>query len=349
MQSENSLAAPRLAIVILNYNGAGMLQRFLPSVLNCSGGAEVIVADNASTDNSLEVMHEEFPHVRRIEMTENYGFADGYNRALQQVEAEYFLLLNSDVEVTPGWAQTLLEYMDAHPEVAACQPKVLQYPRPEDGPAAFEYAGAAGGYIDRYGYPYCRGRVMGSVEKDHGQYDTEATVFWATGAALLIRARDWREVGGLDGSFFAHQEEIDLCWRLRARGRLVSCCPQAVVYHVGGGTLPQGSPRKTYLNFRNNLFLLYKNLPEEELRHVLRVRRVLDAIAALKELFTLNLKNYKAIRQARHDFHTHCHDYDEVRAHNLNQTTLYNIRERTRVSLLLQYYLLGRKTYERLQ
>lgn len=335
------------AIVILNWNGAAMLRQFLPSVIAHSAGADIIVADNASTDDSLKVLSEEFPSVRTIVLDQNYGFAEGYNRALAQVEADVFVLLNSDVEVTAGWLTPLVTYLEEHPECAACQPKLHQY---DEGPSSrFEYAGAAGGYIDCYGYPYCRGRLFATVEEDHGQYDTTATILWATGAALVIRATDWHQSGGLDATFFAHQEEIDLCWRLRARGRDIVCCPDSVVYHVGGGTLPQGNPRKTYLNFRNNLLLLYKNLPAEELEHIMRVRRFLDAVAALKELATGHWRNFRAIRRARRDFHHICHQYDAQRQENLRLTTNYNIRERARGSVLAQYYLLWRKTYSKLK
>lgn len=329
----------KTAIVILNWNGAQMLRRFLPSVTSHSEEAEVIVADNASTDDSMQVLREEFPRVRTIVLDQNYGFAEGYNRALRQVEADVYVLLNSDVEVTPHWLTPILSYLETHPECAAVQPKLLA----EHNREMFEYAGAAGGYIDRYGYPYCRGRVFGSVEPDHGQYDSTASLSWATGAALVIRSAAWHAVGGLDATFFAHQEEIDLCWRLRARGYDIVCCPASVVYHVGGGTLPQGSPRKTYLNFRNNLLLLYKNLPDPELRHVLRVRRWLDAVAALKELLTLHVANFRAIRRARRDFRRQCHDYDAVRQQNIHLTTLYNIRARE--SVLWHYYVLRHTTY----
>ena len=272
----------RIAVVILNFNGAEMLRAFLPSVVDYSPEAEVIVADNCSTDASAQVMREEFPAVRYIQLEKNYGFADGYNRALAQVEAEYFLMLNSDVEVTQGWLAPMLEYMDSHPGVAACQPKLLSYKNKKE----FEYAGACGGFIDKYGYPYCRGRIFDTVEEDKGQYDSVAELFWATGAALMIRAEDYRAAGGLDGTFFAHMEEIDLCWRLRSRGRRIVCIPQSCVYHVGGATLNKSNPRKTYLNFRNNLLMLYKNLPENELRHVMFVRALLDYVAAFKSLLT---------------------------------------------------------------
>lgn len=339
-----------ISIVILNYNGAAMLRRFLPSVLAHSGEAEVIVADNASTDASRDVLRDEFPAVRTILLDQNYGFAEGYNQALRQVEADVFVLLNSDVEVTPGWLTPLIAYLEAHPECAALQPKIRQWAEPVDSAVRqrFEYAGASGGYLDRYGYPYCRGRVFGTLEQDHGQYDTPVPVLWATGAALVIRAADWRESGGLDGRFFAHQEEIDLCWRLRARGRSIVCVPQSVVFHVGGGTLPTGSPRKNYLNFRNNLLLLYKNLPERDLRPVLCLRRWLDLVAALKELLTGHWQNFRAIRRARRDFRKLRPEYEAVRADNLRRATTDLIPERTAFSLLWQYYFRRRTTYDRL-
>lgn len=339
-----------ISIVILNYNGAAMLRRFLPSVLAHSGEAEVIVADNASTDASRDVLRDEFPAVRTILLDQNYGFAEGYNHALRQVEADVFVLLNSDVEVPPGWLTPLIAYLEAHPECAALQPKIRQWAEPADSAVRqrFEYAGASGGYLDRYGYPYCRGRVFGTLEQDHGQYDTPVPVLWATGAALVIRAADWRESGALDGRFFAHQEEIDLCWRLRARGRSIVCVPQSVVFHVGGGTLPTGSPRKNYLNFRNNLILLYKNLPERDLRPVLRLRRWLDLVAALKELLTGHWQNFRAIRRARRDFRKLRPEYEAVRADNLRRTTTDLIPERTAFSLLWQYYVRRRTTYDRL-
>ena len=338
------------AIVILNYNGAAMLRRFLPSVLAHSGEAQVIVADNASTDASRDVLQAEFPAVRTILLPQNYGFAEGYNQALRQVEADVFVLLNSDVEVTPGWLTPLIAYLESHPECAALQPKIRQWAEPADSAVRqrFEYAGASGGYLDRYGYPYCRGRVFGTLEQDHGQYDTPVPVLWATGAALVIRAADWRESGGLDGRFFAHQEEIDLCWRLRSRGRSIVCVPQSVVFHVGGGTLPTGSPRKNYLNFRNNLLLLYKNLPERDLRPVLRLRRWLDLVAALKELLTGHWQNFRAIRRARRDFRKLRPEYEAVRAENLRRATSDLIPERTAFSLLWQYYFRRRTTYDRL-
>ena len=270
----------KTAVVILNWNGEAMLRQFLPSVIACSclEGTEIYVADNASTDASCEVVEKEFPSVRLIRLDKNYGFADGYNYALQKIDAEYAVLLNSDVEVTEGWLQPMVGYLDTHPETVACQPKIRAYRHRN----LFEYAGASGGFIDRYGYPFCRGRIFENVEEDKGQYDEVIPVFWATGAALMIRLDVYRNVGGLDGRFFAHMEEIDLCWRLRSRGYQLVCIPSSTVYHVGGATLKKENPRKTFLNFRNNLLMLYKNLPEEELKPVMRVRTFLDYCAAVK-------------------------------------------------------------------
>lgn len=334
----------RIAVVILNFNGAEMLRAFLPSVVDYSPEAEVIVADNCSTDASAQVMREEFPAVRYIQLEKNYGFADGYNRALAQVEAEYFLLLNSDVEVTQGWLAPMLEYMDSHPGVAACQPKLLSYKNKKE----FEYAGACGGFIDKYGYPYCRGRIFDTVEEDKGQYDSVAELFWATGAALMIRAEDYRAAGGLDGTFFAHMEEIDLCWRLRSRGRGIVCIPQSCVYHVGGATLNKSNPRKTYLNFRNNLLMLYKNLPENELRHVMFVRALLDYVAAFKSLLSGDAAGCRAVLQARRDFRRIKHDYSDLRRENLEKCVEADVKERASFSILWKYYAGGRRLFSEL-
>lgn len=290
----------KLAVVILNWNGEKMLRLFLPSVWNNSQmeGVAVYVADNASSDTSCEWLEKEFPQVHLIRLDRNYGFAEGYNRALSEIQAEYYLLLNSDVEVTENWLIPLLGYMDEHPEVAACQPKLLSWHHKN----VFEYAGACGGYLDRLGYPYCRGRIFDVVEKDRGQYDTCEPVFWASGAALMVRSDDYWKCGGLDGRFFAHMEEIDFCWRLRHAGRLIYCIPQSKVYHVGGGTLSKENPRKTYLNFRNNLFMLYKNLPSGQLFFILCIRAVLDYIAAFTFLLKGHVPNARAVIKARLDF-----------------------------------------------
>ena len=334
----------RVAVVILNWNGASMLRRFLPSVLEYTPEADIIVADNASTDDSIMLLETEFPSVRRILLDQNYGFAEGYNQALRQVEAEYYLLLNNDVRVTPGWLQTMLAYLDSHPQIVACQPKL----RCEWAPESLEYAGASGGYIDRFGYPYCRGRLLGDVEPDKGQYDDVVTISWATGAALLIRSVVYWQVGGLDGRFFAHQEEIDLCWRIRSRGYDVVCIPQSVVYHLGGGTLPKESPRKTYLNFRNNLLLLYKNLPNETLHSVMRWRFWLDALASLHLLLQGQFSSFLAVWRGRRDFCRMKSDFQADRERNLQATVPVGKPVQSSFSLLWQYYVLRHHTFDRL-
>ena len=273
-----------------------MLRTYLPSVIAHTKGAEIIVADNGSTDDSLEVLRKEFPSVKTIVLDTNYGFAEGYNKAIAQVESEYVVLLNSDVEVTEGWLSPLLDYMTAHPEVAAVQPKIRAW-RERD---RFEHAGAAGGYLSWLGYPYCRGRRFGRVEQDHGQYDTIAEIDWTTGACMCVRTSVYKECGGLDAAFFAHQEEIDLCWRMRNKGWKLACIPQSVVYHLGGGSLSYDNPRKTYLNFRNNLVMIYKNGKYRWL--VLGVRFFLDYAAALLFLVQGKQGSAKAVYEARRDY-----------------------------------------------
>lgn len=336
----------KIAVVILNWNGCDMMRRFLPSVIRHSQPEGlVIVADNGSTDGSLPMLTSEFPEVVQLPLPRNYGFAEGYNQALKQVEAPYYLLLNSDVEVPAGWLSSLLAYMEQHPEVAACQPKLLSQARKEE----FEYAGGAGGYLDRLGYPFCRGRVFADVERDEGQYDQIVPLLWATGAALMVRRTDWEQSGGLDGRFFAHMEEIDLCWRLRTRGRQIVCVPQSVAYHVGGGTLDAGNPRKTFLNFRNNLFMLYKNLPEEELRSVMRLRWWLDALASLQFLLKGDVANFKAVWRARREFNRLRPGFAPDRAENLRLAVAGGaVPERVSFSLLWQYYVRGRKRFSQL-
>ncbi len=333
----------KLAIVILNWNGAQMLRQYLPSVLRYSRDeATVYVADNASTDDSVPMLRAHFPDVKLILLDQNWGFAEGYNKALAQVEAEYYLLLNSDIEVTHHWLTPLIEFMDAHDDVAACQPKLLSMANRDQ----FEYAGASGGFLDRYGYPFCRGRIFDTIENDNGQYDYPSEVLWATGAALLVRARTYNNIGGLDGRFFAHCEEIDFCWRLRLSGYKVYCLPESVVYHVGGGTLPKSNPMKTYLNFRNNLTMLYKCLPEEDLKRVMRWRWWLDYLAAWEMLLLKrSLGDFKAVYRARRAFSRWRKDFRDDREQIQRSRKLKDIPERRRFSLLWQYYVKGRKHY----
>lgn len=334
----------KTAIVILNWNGAKMMRRYLPTVLaHTTGDAEVWVADNASTDHSVEMLQAEFPQVKTLVLDQNYGFAEGYNRALQQITAEYYVLLNSDVEVTEHWLDPLVDHLDQHFDVAACQPKLLSVA----DKSRFEYAGASGGYIDRFGYPYCRGRIFDTVEHDRGQYDDCTQIHWATGACLMIRSDDFMRVGGFDARFFAHNEEIDLCWRLRLMGRSITCVPQSKVYHVGGGTLPQGNPRKTFLNFRNNLTMLYKNLPDDKLKHVMRMRWWLDYLAAFQTLvLNGNVADCKAIFQARRAFKQWRHEFDADREAIQRNRVKTTIPEQSNISVLWQYYARGKKTFK---
>ncbi len=333
----------KLAIVILNWNGAKMLQQYLPSVLQYSREeATVYVADNASSDNSLEMLRTRFPEVRIITLEKNWGFAEGYNKALAQIDAEYYLLLNSDIEVTHHWLTPMIEFLDAYADVAACQPKLLSIFDKD----YFEYAGASGGFLDRFGYPFCRGRIFETVERDNGQYDYATDILWATGAALMIRARDYWNAGGLDGRFVAHNEEIDLCWRLRILGRRIVCLPESYVYHVGGGTLPKSNPMKTFLNFRNNLTMLYKCLPDEELKPVMRWRWWLDYLAAWEMLILKhNLGDFKAIFRARHAFRRWKKDFADDRRKIQESRVAEKIPEQKSFSLLWQYYVKGKKTF----
>ena len=308
----------RVAIVILNWNGEALMRQFLPSVVRYSPAeiAEVVVADNGSTDGSVEMLREAFPSVRLILLDKNYGFAEGYNRALDEDE-----------------------------DTVAVQPKI----RSQRYPSYFEYAGAAGGFMDQYGYPFCRGRIFDVVEEDRGQYDQAMDVLWASGACLFIRTDIYKEAGGLDAGFFAHQEEIDLCWRLRSRGYRIRCTPESVVYHVGGATLEMEHPRKTFLNFRNNLLMLYKNLPADKLRHVMRIRLFLDYLAALKFLLAGHPANARAVYEARRAFRALLPEYASKRRENMEKMLLRSVPELRDSSLLVRFYLKGEKTFAELK
>lgn len=336
----------KTAVIILNWNGKKFLEKFLPNVLENSRlpATEVIVADNGSTDGSLEWLMAYPKNITCIKLAENLGYAGGYREALKQIEADYYVLLNSDVEVSENWLQPLLAYMDSHPKTAACQPKIRAFYQRDE----FEYAGAAGGYIDFLGYPFCRGRIFDRLEKDVGQYDTARSVFWATGACLMVRKTAYEEAGGLDAGFFAHMEEIDLCWRMRNLGYDIACIPQSTVYHVGGGTLEYQNPAKVYLNFRNNLYLLYKNLPLKKRKWRIFLRMMLDGIAALKYLFEGKPKLVKAILRAHRDFRK---AKPQLNLHRNIQTGISYPADPTisRISLLLQYYLRNRKTFDRIK
>ena len=303
----------KTAVVILNWNTKDFLGKFLPGLIASVEGrdAAVAVADNGSTDGSAGLLYEKFPEVQVLPFNENYGFTGGYNRALEEIDAEYFVLLNSDIEVTPGWLDPLVEWMDSHPDCGACGPKLRSY----YDRGSFEYAGAAGGLLDSFGYPYCRGRVFGRVAKDKGQYDSPADVLWISGACLMVRSSLWKELGGLDERFFAHMEEIDLCWRMQLNGWKITLVPSSTVYHIGGGTLPAGSPRKVFFNFRNNLLLLDNNLARtfaargmspswSRLKAGLRLffRMILDGLSALVYLLTLKPDNFSAVLKAHREF-----------------------------------------------
>ena len=295
------MSKTKVAIVILNWNGIKLLKTYLPDVVKYSDvqGTVVYLADNNSSDDSIEYVKANFPGVELVLLDKNYGFAGGYNRALRQIEAEYLLLLNSDVAPGENWLPPLLDVLDADKEIAACSPKIKNYREPEQ----FEYAGAAGGFIDRYGFPYCRGRIFDVVEKDDGQYDDTIPVFWGSGAALLIRSEIYNGSGGLDEDFFAHMEEIDLCWRIKNRGFKIVSVPQSVVYHLGGGTLNQQNSHKTYLNFRNNLFMLVKNLPKRRFRRRILIRMVLDGVAGLHFVVKGELGFFVAVLKAHISFY----------------------------------------------
>lgn len=285
---------PRVAIVILNYNGKAFLELFLPSVLKYSRGYDVVVADNASTDQSVDLVKKFFPQVQLLEFDENYGYCGGYNRALAQLEADFFAIINSDIEVTENWIDPILQLFKSDKQIAAIQPKLLDYHKRD----RFEYAGGAGGFIDSLGYPFCRGRLFETIEKDHGQYDDDREIFWSTGACFFIRAELFKKYGGFDESFFAHMEEIDLCWRMKKEGYKILHCGKSTVYHVGGGTLAYANPRKTYLNFRNSLMVLIKNLPANELFWKLPTRWLVDYVAILKFVLTGKVKDALMILKA---------------------------------------------------
>ncbi len=333
----------KTSVVILNWNGAKLLKQFLPIVLmhTQTEDCEVVVADNSSSDNSVEVMRQQFPNVKLILLDKNYGFAEGYNRALQQIDSKYVVLLNSDVETSPNWLDPLIEHLEQSKDTAAVQPKILSYANK----SMFEYAGAAGGFIDRYGYPFCRGRILHKLEEDRGQYDKPIDIFWATGACLCMRKADYMEAGGLDGDFFAHMEEIDLCWRLLARGKKVVCLPQSKVYHVGGASLNSESPRKVHLNFRNNLLMIYKNATQSKLIEVLLVRLVLDSAAAAHFLVQGKWKHAKAVGNAYSDLLKMRPAFKPKRKYNLENTTQKNIPQLYKGSMLFDFYFRRKKKF----
>jgi len=328
----------RTAVVILNYNGEKLLRQFLPSVIQYSTQAEVIVADNGSTDQSLSILESEFQQVRIIKLDKNYGFCGGYNRALQQVDADYFVLLNSDIEVTPHWLNPMIDLLNKNPTIASVQPKVLSYHQRN----LFEYAGAGGGFIDSFGYPFCRGRIFQRIEEDRGQYNDQIPIFWSTGACMMIRSNLYHQFNGLDEDFFAHMEEIDLCWKLHRADFHVYYCGRSTVYHVGAGTLGYGSPRKTYLNFRNGLSLLFKHLDTAELLYKLPIRLFLDWVAAFTFLLKGQAGNFGGV------FKAHAHFIGRLGRDLAKRRTLrsryphYNRSAMYKGLVLVRYYLGGK-------
>ncbi|MBL7898414.1 MAG: glycosyltransferase family 2 protein [Crocinitomicaceae bacterium] len=330
----------KTAVVILNYNGKGFLEKFLPGVLACSQEASVILADNCSTDDSVSFLKNNFPEVEIILNNENGGFAKGYNDALRKVQADYYVLLNSDIEVTPGWLEPCIQILDEHPDIAAVQPKILAW----HDKTKFEHAGAAGGFLDKDYYPFCQGRIFENIESDNGQYNENREIFWATGACMFVRAKLYHESGGLDDSFFAHMEEIDLCWRLKTKGHKIYYCAQSHIYHVGGGTLNYMNPKKTYLNFRNSLYMITKNYQGVLFFKIFK-RLCLDGIAASLFLFKFQFRHFGAV------FNAHMSYYGQLsvllkKRKELKQTTNnFNAAGLYKRNIVFKKFLGGVKTF----
>jgi GT2 family glycosyltransferase len=327
----------KIAVVILNWNGEKLLEQFLPSIVNYSPEADIYVADNASTDDSVSYLKAFFPTVKIIQNESNLGFAEGYNEALKHVDSDIFALVNSDIEVTENWLKPIIETFENEPTTAIIQPKLLDFKRKE----YFEYAGAAGGFIDKYGYPYCRGRIFETLEKDNGQYDDNCEIFWASGACFFIRSSVYKELKGFDADFFAHQEEIDLCWRAFNKGHQIKYNSQSVVYHVGGATLQQGNPVKTFLNFRNSLLMLLKNLPKKQLISIIFTRLLLDAVAGMQFLFQGKFKHFTAILKAHFSF------YSLVAVHYKKRDLIQSEKYYKIKSIVFQYYVKAGKVFEK--
>ncbi len=324
----------KVAVALLNWNGEKILPTFLPSVVHNTSNADIYIIDNASTDGSLDYVAKNFPQVKIINLEQNYGFAGGYNKGLERIKAEYFVLLNTDVKVTPGWTEKIIQFMDAHPKIAAVQPKILSFREPEK----FEYAGAAGGFIDKWGYPLARGRVLNVVEQDKGQYNDITPVFWASGAAMFIRACDFFKVGGFDEDFFAHMEEIDLCWRLKNMGKQIYVYPNATVFHLGGGTLEYNNPRKIYFNFRNSLYMLVKNMPVGKAFPLIFWRMVLDGIAALNFLTAGPRQGFIQVLRAHLHFYKNLKTFIKKRR-KLKKNNKFDYPEIIHKSIIWQFYV----------
>ncbi len=326
----------KIAVVILNWNGRSLLEKFLPSVIKNSGNATVYVADNASTDDSVSFLKSNFPEINLIENYRNFGYAGGYNLALKSVEEELVILLNSDVEVTENWIDPILQIFKDEPKTAAIQPKILDYKKKDH----FEYAGAAGGFIDKYGYPFCRGRIFQEIEEDHGQYNDDRYIFWASGACLALRKSIFYEVGGFDEDFFAHQEEIDLCWRLQEAGYMIKYTAGSTIFHVGGATLQNMNPKKTFFNFRNSLFMLLKNVESSKVYFILFIRMLLDGIAGFKFILEGKFNHFFAIIEAHGSFYRHFRKIRKKRKKKVNFRKYFRLH-----SVLEAHYLRGKNKY----
>jgi GT2 family glycosyltransferase len=337
----------RIAVVILNWNGSHHLKRFLPTVCQYSDarGTKVILVDNGSTDDSVDYVRHTLPAVEIITFSENLGFAPGYYKALKQIDAQYFVLLNSDVEVTPGWLEPLVAAMDADSDLGACMPRMRDYQRRE----YFEYAGAAGGFIDFLGYPFCRGRLLSSVEKDLGQYDDNKYIFWASGACMFVRSMAYSRAGGLDNDFFAHMEEIDLCWRMRRIGYTIQAVPESIVYHIGGGTLPNNNPHKLYLNYRNNLYLLFKNLTPVKLFPIIFTRMTLDGLSAMAYLFSGSFAFFKAVIKAHFAFYGEIPSLIRKRIALKGSIGKAHIKEIYPGSILVNFFIRKKRSFSELK
>jgi len=335
----------KIAIVILNWNGQEFLERFLPGVVrhSSSPGMKIIVADNGSSDDSLQFIRNKFKNVKIIELDKNYGFAGGYNKAFEKINSEYYILLNSDVEVTENWIEPIIQKMDDDPVIAAAMPKIMSY----QNRSKFEYAGAAGGFIDKWGYPFCRGRILNNIEPDINQYNDSIEIFWASGACLFIKSKIFHDAGGFDDDFFAHMEEIDLCWRIKNLGYKIYCYPCSQVYHIGGGTLPNETPSKLFLNFRNSLWLLLKNLPAKKLFPVLLIRKILDTLAAMKFYFGLDWRKGNAVIKAHLSYYKHSGKMKQKRKSIIfkNKNLPSSVY---RKSILISYFLKNKKTFNEL-
>ncbi len=336
----------KVAVVILNWNGKKYLEQFLPSLIRNTNfdNTKIIIADNNSKDDSIDFLGNNYSDLRLIELDKNYGFTGGYNKALNQIEAEYFVLLNSDIEVTENWLSPLISLMDSDKSIAACQPKIKSFHQKDH----FEYAGASGGFIDKYGYPFCRGRRLDKIEVDNNQYNNIIDVFWATGACMVVRADLFKSLDSLDNDFFAHMEEIDLCWRLKNRGYRIVVNPKSTVYHIGGGTLPNNSPFKLYLNYRNNLFLLYKNLPKGKLFPILFTRMILDGISALLFLAKFSFASFGAVIKAHIHFYKSLKKLRAKRKELLLNNVINNHKEIYPRSIVIDYFIRKKQLFKNL-